>query len=645
MTEYIDVLNNPYLSQQQKIDEINRIGEAERTAIDIENQKAQNRIKRGSALQVASSLPILNIPYVGTGIGGGLYEAGNAIMEGKDAQGIWDDAKRGFIIGESVGAIPYVGKYAGKTKAGKAVGNKASSLFSKLMETNAGQKLGDFAKKAEDVLMTDIKAFNPNKQTVYHGSPADFNKFDNAYIGTGEGAQAHGHGHYSALDKDIADTRYREGVLAQKGGTKWLLDGKELPKDWVYPNGYNSGFYAPALYREIEENGIEKTLQKVQNKLSNKMNEVAKFEKMYDERTINEIPQLSNKYDYLRSEVNSFNSQIDFLKNNLGKKITKDEGQLYKLSIPKDDVMLREGATFAEQPVKVQEMYRQAQKNKLAERLNEIQETKDFLYQELENAKKNGSDRLIYATEQMLNDELPTLNRWTDDITEQLKHIDNNNYYDNLDYRALLTNLLPENSRPAFGHLTNKESQTISEQLNKAGIKGISYNGGIDGEARVIFNPDDIDIVRKYYNQPELWQTLKGLKPNEGAELMAIENVLRSPQFPMNETDFKNYENLGLNYYQHIFQPNSVEIPGYGTVTFGRKNRGKDDITNFRMYPDLFELLQGSKKVNRTNYKNEIDREYDYLENPNNKLYQFLIEDIAEKGKRYKMMQNKKTGK
>lgn len=126
---------------------------------------------------------------------------------------------------------------------------------------------------------------------------------------------------------------------------------------------------------------------------------------------------------------------------------------------------------------------------------------------------------------------------------------------------------------------------------------------------------------------------------------MAIENVLRNSQFPMNEQDFKNYENLGLNYYQHIFQPNKVEIPNYGTVTFSRKNKGKDDITNFKAYPDLFEMLKGSKKIDRTNYKNEIDREYNYLENQNNNLYQFLIKDIENKGKRYKMTKNKETGK
>ena len=46
--------------------------------------------------------------------------------------------------------------------------------------------------------------------------------------------------------------------------------------------------------------------------------------------------------------------------------------------------------------------------------------------------------------------------------------------------------------------LGNEETSSL---LNQHGIKGISYNGGIDGEANVIFNPDDIDII-PYYDNP-----------------------------------------------------------------------------------------------------------------------------------------------
>lgn len=46
---------------------------------------------------------------------------------------------------------------------------------------------------------------------VYHGSPHDFEKFDASKIGTGEGAQAYGHGLYFAEKPDVA-LRYQEAL-------------------------------------------------------------------------------------------------------------------------------------------------------------------------------------------------------------------------------------------------------------------------------------------------------------------------------------------------------------------------------------------------------------------------------------------------
>jgi hypothetical protein len=51
-------------------------------------------------------------------------------------------------------------------------------------------------------LMAD--AYNPMGLTVFHGSPAKFNRFDRTKIGSGEGAQAYGYGHYAAEKQDIA---------------------------------------------------------------------------------------------------------------------------------------------------------------------------------------------------------------------------------------------------------------------------------------------------------------------------------------------------------------------------------------------------------------------------------------------------------
>jgi len=68
-----------------------------------------------------------------------------------------------------------------------------------------------FQRKAEEMAPPPIKA--------YHGSPYDFDAFDLSKIGTGEGAQAYGHGLYFAEHEPVAK-QYRDELA----GT-WSLDG------------------------------------------------------------------------------------------------------------------------------------------------------------------------------------------------------------------------------------------------------------------------------------------------------------------------------------------------------------------------------------------------------------------------------------
>ena len=56
--------------------------------------------------------------------------------------------------------------------------------------------------------------------TVWHGSPHKFDKFDSSKIGTGEGAQAYGHGLYLAESPDVA--REYQTKLSSTGGAKNL---------------------------------------------------------------------------------------------------------------------------------------------------------------------------------------------------------------------------------------------------------------------------------------------------------------------------------------------------------------------------------------------------------------------------------------
>lgn len=59
---------------------------------------------------------------------------------------------------------------------------------------------------------------------TYHGSPHQFDQFDMSKIGTGEGAQAYGHGLYFAENPKVAE-QYAQ-VLG--GGKKYFLNGQEV---------------------------------------------------------------------------------------------------------------------------------------------------------------------------------------------------------------------------------------------------------------------------------------------------------------------------------------------------------------------------------------------------------------------------------
>ena len=60
---------------------------------------------------------------------------------------------------------------------------------------------GPYQNQLSDLM---AEAYNPVGMTVWHGSPHKFSKFDSSKIGTGEGAQAYGHGLYLAESKDVA---------------------------------------------------------------------------------------------------------------------------------------------------------------------------------------------------------------------------------------------------------------------------------------------------------------------------------------------------------------------------------------------------------------------------------------------------------
>jgi hypothetical protein len=74
--------------------------------------------------------------------------------------------------------------------------------------------------------------------TAWHGSPHIFNKFDNAKIGTGEGAQAYGHGLYFAEAPAVAK-EYQKNLSGYEVGTKGILDRSQGNIDDAILNATN----------------------------------------------------------------------------------------------------------------------------------------------------------------------------------------------------------------------------------------------------------------------------------------------------------------------------------------------------------------------------------------------------------------------
>ena len=95
-----------------------------------------------------------------------------------------------------------------------------------------GNALKAAVKMAQDI----IKA--------YHGSPHKFDKFDINKIGTGEGAQAYGHGLYFAENPAVAQ-EYRD-TLSSNYGPRFSYEGKD----------FGRGDYGKEFYKHLISSGV-----------------------------------------------------------------------------------------------------------------------------------------------------------------------------------------------------------------------------------------------------------------------------------------------------------------------------------------------------------------------------------------------------
>jgi hypothetical protein len=161
-----------------------------------------------------------------------------------------------------------------------------------------------------------ILAGNKLAMTLFHGGPHKFDKFDLAKIGTGEGAQAYGHGLYFAENPSVAK------AYTQAGDIGWEIDGV----------GYSSSTTKLAASpHDYAANALDR--------FGGDKKEAIKW---------------------LDASLPFESDAIDILKN--AKTIKKIDGHLYEVDIP-DDVtakMLDWDAPLSEQPESVRKALQDA---------------------------------------------------------------------------------------------------------------------------------------------------------------------------------------------------------------------------------------------------------------------------------------------
>lgn len=191
----------------------------------------------------------------------------------------------------------------------------------------------------------------------WHGTGARFNQFDDAFMGSGEGAQAFGWGHYTADRKGIAKDYFKKLARRQPGVNK--IDGAAIDPTNFYTDkiidqlklgDYENELGNALMYALEDGRDIRKTLARQAG--------VANAERRaYLEGASQASSSL--EADTLRSIAAERAAQVDALKaarQRIEYIAGKSQGSLMKVDIPDDEVarMLVQDFPMSEQPKNVQ---------------------------------------------------------------------------------------------------------------------------------------------------------------------------------------------------------------------------------------------------------------------------------------------------
>ncbi len=242
--KYDDIMDSN-LTKEQKVKAIQDRTNAYKSDVDRQLHKDYARMGAGTALSMASALPLRFLPsWAGAAAGGAMYDLGQGIVEGDTAPDLLKRTTRGALVGGTIGLVPYaantpLGKMVAESKPGQAVGSALNK---------AGEKFANT--KLYDALMTDIIPNTNRQPTYYHGTKAVFDNFSPEFIGTAHDPGIYGKGFYFTPSKNLAQS-YAQS--ARNGETPRIIAANLEMKNPLNMTDFNSAEDI-AKYLDMEEN-------------------------------------------------------------------------------------------------------------------------------------------------------------------------------------------------------------------------------------------------------------------------------------------------------------------------------------------------------------------------------------------------------
>ena len=359
-----------------------------------------------------------------------------------------------------------------------------------------------------------------NPQTNYHGTPYTFNKFNDANFLTGEGAMAHGPGHYSADFLDTAKWYKRPSIDIFKNDIK--------VQDYV---GHLRNFLERVQPHIDDAEYLEHEKESLLRRLEN-----AKRSDVY-----------MQKYKGIPTEGERLSLQLDALDNLDKYRVQYNQGNLYRVDVPNENFMWKEGLPLESQSEYVQRSIANRKPIDYTKYLSRNPEYTARILSELNDSKLTRLAKLFYGKANYQN---PTFNKKGFDLASKI------------------INKLPINEQMKFlEYLDGKNYDTTQDMIKLYGdnVKGIRAAGHTDGPINVTFTGKNIRMANtpmqrfvnriptqtlgkmasKLYNAPGIKQTIK-FADRVATPLMILEGMGLSqpvghgsdivPQYPENNT-------------------------------------------------------------------------------------------------------------